>query len=129
MRRRITIAFALVTVAAVGVTAWLLWPAAEAPRATSASVDRDEAPRRHLDWERWAIDGHREQPAIRSRQDGGVSPRDDRRAYWRDQFRRNVDIAPLGPRAPQIQPDDVLAALGPGRGALRECIENAGGWR
>lgn len=52
-----------------------------------------------------------------------------RRQRRREQWRSRVDIAPLGENVPDIDPDAIGDALRENRPALRECIEESGGWR
>jgi hypothetical protein len=53
--------------------------------------------------------------------------RQARRARWMARWARRVEVVPLGPGEPSLPPERVVEAFGEQRGAMRDCIREAGG--
>ncbi len=118
----------------------VLWWLATRPEAPAEEEDAPARDGRPADaYERWAyLD---EAPAEEPTDEPAEGPANDpeaaarrarfeaRRAAWQERWRRAVEIAPLGERAPRITPDAIREALAPSRERLRECVGESGGWR
>lgn len=139
MRGRNAILAVVILVGLGGLAWWLLRPEEEVVQQEDVEDDvggpadldewifDDSAPARDERPER--ASGARETTRERFVPDPNDPQWEARRQRRREQWRSRVDIAPLGENAPDIDPDAIGEALRENRPALRECIEESGGWR
>lgn len=108
---------------------WLLRPSAESTTESAASADEELRQWGVLEPPRRTRGPRSAAPRTQPPSAPGATDEERRRQRWQERWRRAVDIVPLGPADPGIDPGQLREALAAGRPALRECIRESGGWR